>query len=246
MTRATPVAVAALVWLILGLQAPEAAAVSNAKPTAETVSTAEARAGCVAARPEGDETCSVTRFDPIGAVDSHRFHYAVYQYRSAQNNALDHMRIVVFEAVSPDMLRAVAMTETDPAISYEKPKLLRSGGRVLLRIPGYESGTGNFNRERLFVWRDGQWRNVDTATWLDDLARRLPRGHGAWKGIYPDYVTMRTSTPIWREGDGNACPSGGRADIVLAWSGDRLALREVHLRKAGERGEALPKRRAVN
>jgi hypothetical protein len=81
---------------------------------------------------------------------------------------LNRTRVVVFEAPAPVTVRAVAATESDPAVTYDKPRLLRSSGRVLLHIPGSESGTGNFNRERLFVWRDGQWGDGQH----DRLARR--------------------------------------------------------------------------
>jgi hypothetical protein len=211
------------------------------------VSAGDARAGCIAGL-EGDtgESCTVAEYGEIGAVEGRPFSYTVYQYRNLNNNALDRTRVVVFEAVSVDMMRAVATTESDPAISYDKPRLLRSGGRMLLHIPGSESGTGNFNRERLFVWRDGQWRDADTSSWLDELARLLPKGYGARKGIYPDYVRMKASTPLWREGDGNTCGSGGRADLTLGWQNDRIVLRDVRLHKARECGEPLPKRRALN
>ena len=225
------------------LSSAEAADLKTSPP----VSASDARSGCIA-RLEGDtgETCTVAEYGEIGAVGRHRFHYAVHQYRNAQDSVLDHMRVVVFEAVSPDLVRAVAATESDPAINYDKPRLVRSGGRILLHIPGSESGTGNFNRERLFVWRDGEWRDVDTSSWLDELARRLPKGYGARKGIYPDYVRMKASTPLWREGDGNACGSGGRADLVLGWQDDRIVLRSLQRRQAGECVEDLPRRRRVN
>jgi hypothetical protein len=195
---------------------------------------------------DAGESCTIAEFGDVGAVDNHRFHFAVYQYQNPGNSVLNRTRVVVFEAPAPGTVHAVAATESDPAVTYDKPRLLRSGGRVLLHIPGSESGTGNFNRERLFVWRNGQWGDVDTTGWLDELARRLPKGYGAWKGIYPDYVRMKASTPLWREGDGNACGSGGRADLVLGWQADRIVLRGIQHRNAGECGEELPRRRRSN
>jgi len=183
---------------------------------------------------DAGESCAIAEFGDVGLVDDHHFHFAVYQYQNPSNSVLNRTRVVVFETPAPGTVRAVAATESDPAVSYDEPRLLRGGGRVLLHIPGSESGTGNLNRERLFVWRAGQWRDVDTTAWLDDLARRLPKGYGAWKGIYPDYVTLKATTPLWRKGDGNACPSGGRADLVLGWQGDRIVLREIRRRRAAE------------
>ena len=94
-----------------------------------------------------------------------------------------------------------------------------------------ETGTGNFNRERLYVWRKPQWRLADTTSWLDTLARRLPKGLGAWKGIYPDYRRMTAATPLWRRGDSNALPAGGSARLRLAWQGDKIVLQSVNVRR---------------
>jgi len=245
-THFAVVAAAAVIGSVLGYQAAAAMAASDAVSAVDTVSAADARARCIAAEAEAPETCEVSQFGQIGAIGGRQFHYALYQYRNASNNVLDHMRVVVFEAVPPDSMRAVAMTDTDPAVSYDKPKLLHSNGRILLHIPGSESGTGNFNRERLFVWRAGEWHSVDTTAWLDDLSRRLRKSYGILKGIYPDYVTMTASTPLWRDGDGNACASAGRAELQPGWRGDRVVLRNIRRVKAGECGEPLPRRSKVN
>src|SRR5205085_3874562 len=166
----------ALIPVVLALGLPLSAAPAGLQASGP-IAAAEARTGCLPGLP-GDtpgETCRVSSFGEAGAVDGHRFHYAVYQYQT-DTGARDHMRVVVFEAVPSGMMRAVVATESDPAISYDKPRIVRSGDRVLLHIPGTESGTGNFNRERLYMWRAGQWRDVDTTAWLDELARRLPAG----------------------------------------------------------------------
>jgi hypothetical protein len=78
------------------------------------------------------------------------------------------------------------------------------------------------------------------------LACRLPAGECVWKGIYPDYLMLKASTPVWRKDDGNACPGAGRADLVLAWREDRITLESIRLRKAGECGEPLYSGRSVN
>jgi uncharacterized protein len=182
--------------------------------------------------------CTVTDYGELGAVDGHVFAYASYEYAKGEAQ-LDYRRVVIFEHIAPNALRAIVAPEVDPAFYYGKPQFLRSDGRTALHIPAYESGTGNFNRERLFVWRDGRWRDADVTGWLDDLARRLPVGEGVWQGVFPDYVALKASTPIWRKDDGNACPGGGRAELLLGWRGDRIFLKSVRLVKAGECGEPL-------
>jgi hypothetical protein len=53
---------------------------------------------------------------------------------------------------------------------------------------------------------------------------------------------MKAETTLWREEDGQHCPNGGLAEISLQWRGDRLAVRDMHIAKAGECGEPLPHR----
>ena len=204
-----------------------------------SVGPAEARANCLSILAVADAgACKVTAYDEMGAVEGQVFAYASYEYAKGEGG-LDYRRVVIFERLVSGILRAVIAPDADAAFYYDKPRLLHAGRRVLLQIPAYESGTGNFNRERLFVWRDGRWRDVDITSWEGELARRLPAGEGVWKGIYPDYVALKASTPVWRKDDGNACPGGGRGDLVLGWRGDRIVLESFRLRKAGECGEPL-------
>jgi uncharacterized protein len=211
---------------------------------------AESRSACLPALADPDAepaaTCKVTEYNTLGAVEGHAFSYASYEYTAKDGGPLGYRRIIIFERLASGLLRAVVAPDTDPAFYFGKPRLLHAGHRTLLQIPAYESGTGNFNRERLLVWRDGRWRNVDITSWEAELARRLPAGEGVWKGIYPDYLALKASTPVWRKDDGNACPGGGRADLVLAWREDRITLESIRLRKAGECGEPLHSGRSVN
>jgi hypothetical protein len=203
------------------------------------VSAGEGRTTCLPVLAIADAgACTISEFGELGAIEGHVFAYATYDYAKGAAQ-LDYRRVVIFERVAGNTLRVIASPDPDPAFYYSRPRILHSEGRAALHIPAYESGTGNFNRERLFVWRDGGWRDVDVASWLGDLARRLPAGLGVWQGVFPDYATLKAGTPIWRKGDGNACPSGGRAALALGWRGDRIALERIRLQKAGECGEPL-------
>ena len=203
------------------------------------IAASEAQARCAPALVKDGEACKVDEFGRVGAVAGHDFSYALYEFSTTPDDPLAYWRAVIFERLPAAMLRPILISGDDGAFSYDKPRILHSAGRVLLHIPAWESGTGNFNREILYVWAKDGWRDVDVTSWLGDLGERLPKGFGVWKGVYPDYVTMKAETPLWREGDGNACPSGGLARIDLQWRGDRIAVRRVRIRKAGECGEPL-------
>jgi hypothetical protein len=205
----------------------------------------EAASRCASTLVKAGATCAVGEFGRVGAVGGRNFSFARYDFKPAPGDPyypLAYSRIVLFEDQSPAALRAVLVSGDDAAFFYAKPVILRSTDRILLHIPAYESGTGNFNRELVYAWTKESWRDVDVGLWLDDLAHRLPKGFSVRKGVYPDYAAMRAQTPLWRAEDGENCPNGGRADIGLQWRGDRLAVRSVRIDRAGECGEASKRR----
>ena len=112
---------------------------------------------------------------------------------------------------------------------FSAPQFAQS--RRLLVIPGYLEGTGNFNAELVYLLEGGQFHEVDTESWLKELQRRLPKGMGAWKGIYPDYDSLTAETPLWKDGDGNCCPTAGRAFIHLELKDRRLAIVDVQIKR---------------
>lgn len=200
----------------------------------------EASTVCLPLAGEANTACTVEQFGKLGTVYVTTLHYASYRYADAHEPARDYRRVVILED-NGGRLHQLFVTAGDPAVTYDKPRIIEKPDRMLLHIPGHESGTGDLNREVLFVWRDYQWRRADTSSWLGDLADRLPGGVAVWKGGHPDYAAMTAETPVWRKGDGNACPTGGRAAITLGWRGDRVILQNVRLLHAGECGEPLPR-----
>jgi len=150
--------------------------------------------------------CEVSALGQVGAVARHDFSWAPYDFKPAPG---------------------------DPLHGYDKPRILHAGGRVVLHLPAYESGTGNFNRELLYVWANDAWHDADVTAWHDELDRRLPKGLVILKGVYPDYEKMTAETPVWRQEDGPQCAEGGRAHVELQWRGDRIAVGIVRIGKAG-------------
>ena len=198
----------------------------------------EVRARCIPTLFEPGQTCEVGTFAKVGAVAGHDFFYARYDVNDP-SYPLTYPRIVIFEQTASAMFQPILISGDNPPFFYGKPEIVRSAGRVLLRITATKSGTGNFNREMLYVWAKNGWRDADVTSWLDDLRRLLPDGLRVLKGVYPDYATMKAETTLWREEDGPPCPTGGLAEISLQWRGDRLAVRDMHIAKAGECGEPL-------
>ena len=145
----------------------------------------EANTKCLVLTDEQNTDCKVEQFGELGVVYVTNLYYAMYHYADPKNHVLDYRRVVALEDTGGGHLHQLFATPGDPAVQYDKPRIIKLADRTLLWIPGHESGTGNLNQEELFVWRDYEWRKGDTASWLGDLAARLPSGRTVQKGVYP-------------------------------------------------------------
>jgi len=93
---------------------------------------------------------------------------------------------------------------------------------TLLRVPVQLSGTGAFNKHFHFLWHNGLWQEIDTQGWLRTV--RLTPGHGIWKGVVVDLQAFTARSSVWRDGDGNCCPSGGEVEVKLTLKGRTLVI----------------------
>jgi hypothetical protein len=209
-------------------------------PLAAQISIGDAATRCLALPDERSSACKVEQFGRLGVEDATPLYFATYDYADNRDQGLDYWRVVILEDQGGGRLHELFATPGDPAVQYDKPRIIEIADRTLLLIPGHESGTGNLNREQLLVRRSYEWREGDSVTWLADLPQQLPSDLAVWKGVFPDYATMTAETPLWRAGDDNACPTGGRAKIMLEWLADRVVVRSVRVERSGECGEPLP------
>jgi uncharacterized protein len=188
----------------------------------QDVSVDQAKKDCVLSpESETDTPCMVTAFEPVPGDPS--LHYQLQAYKDGELQLAS--GVVVFRPSADKLTPVIAVGGTDS--HFEAPAALDTPFGRMLWLAGYVSGTGNFNAEHVFRYDKDRLVEIDVTSWLDDLQRRVPKGWGAWKGVYPDYRKFTASTPLWQGGDGNCCPTAGRADIRLGLDHDRLVLREV-------------------
>lgn len=186
-----------------------------------------AKTGCVALPEALDDKCEVAEFGAVANDKDGTLRYQLQDYKEDDGTRMAG-GAVVLETVAgkPGRLKPIASAYGE-TVHYGQPALVTAPMAVFLQIPGGMEGTGDFNAEALFLFGKTMLRDVDSESWLHDLARRLPRGLAAWKGIYPDYAAMTAGTPLWRGGDANCCPTGGYATIRLGLKGDRLTVERV-------------------
>jgi hypothetical protein len=88
------------------------------------------------------------------------------------------------------------------------------------RVPG----TGHFYMEHYFVQdpRTGLPVDLDMSSIETTLKEILPQGHGVWKGGGLDIESLTFKHFVWKEGDGNSRPTGGRVEIKFKIEGAKL------------------------
>jgi uncharacterized protein len=196
------------------------------RPARQPVTAESARARCIAP-PDlmSDRQCKV---DEFGAVEGSAT--LSYQLQSYMDGSLrTDGGSVVFRATG-ELLTPLAVITVDTA-HFNPPRIVASPAGKLLVLDGYMEGTGNFNAGEVLLVDGDALHDIDTTSWLKDLQKRLPAGWGAWKGVYPDYRKFTAQTPLWQSGDGNCCPTAGRATIRLRLDGRRFVIDDVKIVK---------------
>ena len=124
------------------------------------------------------------------------------------------------------------------AARFDAPVLLTGpdfGGAAYIAVPGVHAGSGSGNADALFRWDFPDSRRltqIDTWSWWDDLAERLPEGLEVWQGVRFDWNNMMAVTPLWQDGDGACCGTAGTAILSFSIEGDRLVLSNITVRDA--------------
>ncbi|MBU1305059.1 MAG: LppP/LprE family lipoprotein [Alphaproteobacteria bacterium] len=118
---------------------------------------------------------------------------------------------------------------------FSPPRLNEAG---LVHIAGYTGGTGAYNVDRLYQWRDRDHavyreglQRVDMNAWYETTEMALPEGLEIWKGVQYEFEDpwsgMIARTRLWRPDDANCCPTGGSAVIIFQIEDDRLVVAEI-------------------
>jgi hypothetical protein len=85
-------------------------------------------------------------------------------------------------------------------------------GHAFLHLSIHLAGTGAQREDEvLYLGPTGDMRPVAFRQAPDALASILAPGEGVWKGAFYEFADeLRFEFSVWREGDGNCCPTGGR------------------------------------
>jgi hypothetical protein len=110
------------------------------------------------------------------------------------------------------------------------PSITNLNGRSILGYRTRIPGTGHFYIEHYFTVDPVQGTpvEVDTSSIDEAIKKAVPKGYGVWKGGGLNFKAMTYTQGIWKPGDGNCCPTGGRIDLLLALEQSRLIVTNTH------------------
>jgi HEAT repeat protein len=110
------------------------------------------------------------------------------------------------------LIKEIDSEESEPEVAaYEEPEGFRMSGEYFIHLMLRFSGTG-FMHNDTFLWiaPDATLHETKFVNPVEQY-RGLRQGEGVWKGelnqFHDDACTFRFG--IWKDGDGNCCPSGG-------------------------------------
>lgn len=180
-----------------------------------------------------DQGCSVTANGRARTADGQALAWQVQAGATSGNGVTGG---VLLFAVDGGVLRLAGWSYF--GAEFQPPVVFQHEGATLVAAEGVHAGSGSHNADVLYRIDGATWREVELGSWLDDLHRRLPPGLEVWRGVRFDWPELRVRTPLWREGDGGCCPSGGQADVRLGLDGDSLVVTDVETTPAQPRPAA--------
>jgi hypothetical protein len=187
--------------------------------------------------------CRVSEFESLGIMGGRQYYYALYclipsyatkngQCDSKSFNARYYreraLAIFVGEGAPGSARLWIERATADIGLFvYEKPAIVKNSIGTFLHVPIRVDGTGGGNESEYYLWDGGQWRLLETKSWLEDLKKRVPPENELWHGVWPNLANMTAKTGLYRHGDANCCPTGGAAEVTLTVENDRFVIRSL-------------------
>jgi hypothetical protein len=220
-----------------------------AAPDAPALSIKELGTRCIdfPATKSGDgahaASCGVSEFGSLGAFAGKKYYYAIYclipdysredgECGSGSFSASFHkaraMAIFVSDAGQDTARLLLKRAEEEIGLVwYAKPEIITNPYGSFLIIPIHLDGTGAGNSSEYYVRdkKSGMWVSLDANSWLGEI--RIPSSLAINKGIWPDLKKMTAEAYLYRKGDANCCPTGGKMLLKLGIRRDRLFIKSA-------------------
>ena len=202
----------------------------------------ELRTHCIPLWAEADvaneSDCEVREFGEIAEVGGTRLYWALYHDRRQRISELlaesmtwlGYNSILVFfrQESSDEDMATVDFVRSNATMYYQPPRPISTDRGLILFSEGHDccDSKAQFWNHRSWLWRSGAWTELDIHRWYREF--QMPTGYGL-KGVSGDLAsalsTQTLNVSVFRDGDGDCCPTGGFVRIQFEL--DNLALRVV-------------------
>jgi hypothetical protein len=184
--------------------------------------------GCIGSALRG---CQAPAAGYVSASDGRRL---AWQIQTGSTDWAGISAGLILFAVDGEVLRPVGWSFE--AVNFDAPVLFERDDGIFVAAEGIRAGTGSANADLLFRLDGGGLTELDVENWKEDLAAELPDGFGVWKGVNYNWPQMFARSGVWRDDDGNCCPTGGEAVMDLRVEGTTLRMSGLDFTPArGER-----------
>lgn len=171
--------------------------------------------------------CTVPMAGMLRDADGTRILFQLQSGASAEDGT--GMGAMLWDASSPNPPQLIGWTIE--GVWMETPRY--NAYHQLLWVSGRMAGTGDGNADILFQRQNGKWVEIETRSWKDDLARRLPKGISVTHGVSYDLTNLGAETELWKDSDANCCATGGRAHLDFEVVGTSLKLKTISAQLGG-------------
>jgi hypothetical protein len=181
---------------------------------------------CVPCSKEGYQNlraCEVTQFAKVGTWSDQIVYSASYSLHRKGSSKADEAMVLMTGKEGEKNLNVFWGDVIDPHHNVIKtPEVLLVGETKVLFVPIEVFGSAGLFEDKYFVRQEGRWEPVDWTTWADEVT--LPPGR-RFHVSRVDMVQGKFESPVWKEGDCNACASGGKISFELALERNRVVVK---------------------
>ncbi len=229
-----------------------AAAAAGRAGAAPAITMATARSICVPTNsinydddPDPADSCVVTAFKAIPHSNPRLFYQQQAFLTPEQARAKPQPQALLADPLSTDgagmavlqeqaagRLTVIASMSGQDAYFDPPPHLQQTPQGPILLVPASAMVTSAPDLGVQMRRIGGRWTTIINA-WSAIVAKRLPKDVAQWKGGLMDWRRLRASSGLWRDSDGNCCPTGGSYTAQLRFNGSRLELVWLKVSKQG-------------
>jgi len=114
----------------------------------------------------------------------------------------------------------------DPSTTvYKDPLVIVTGEDRLMSMTS--TNADGVESTNYYLWHTDHWMPFDAKSWLPKLSKQLPKGTSIRQPVWPDLESMSTEVNLFKSGDKDCCPTGGKAKVELGFENENFLVKHV-------------------